>query len=431
MTAALQALTEAYVDRADAAARWKSVADSSGVSRPPSLVIGYVGGDVPVELLTAAGALPIRLWGDPEVDTAPGDLYLGRGLDPAVRSILTLLLAELYGRLDRIVVSRDCEASLRLFYALRELRRVEPSLGLPEAYLVDFLHLPHRTTFLYNRRRLDQFRERLAGWTGSPISDSDLEWAIERHDEQRRLLGEVAGLRRCEPARLSGSEFLAIVGAGTCMPVTTHIEMLTRLLAEMGAAAEPETVSAPEPDSATAARSEAGTAAELDTDAAAGPEADAAGEPEADAAAVVPAARRGTRAFLTGSSHDTPQVYRALEGAGFVVVGEDHDWGDLLFERTVGTPTLDALTERYQYNGPTAQRATVGERARHTAYAAQRCRAQVLIGYARRSDEAPPWDFAAQQSASGLPAAFVEHQSYGQIDLEQLSSLQVAAGEGA
>ena len=415
MTAALQALTEAYADRADAAVRWKSVADSSGVSRPPSLVIGYVGGDVPVELLTAAGALPIRLWGDPEVDTAPGDLYLGRGLDPAVRSILTLLLAERYGRLDRIVVSRDCEASLRLFYALRELRRVEPSLGLPEAYLVDFLHLPHRTTFLYNRRRLDQFRERLVGWTGSPISDSDLEWAIERHDEQRRLLGEVAGLRRSEPARLSGSEFLAIVGAGTCMPVTTHMEMLTRLLAEMGAAAEPETVSAPEPDSATAARSAAGTAA----------------EPEVHAAAVVPAARRGTRAFLTGSSHDTPQVYRALEGAGFVVVGEDHDWGDLLFERTVGTPTLDALTERYQYNGPTAQRATVGERARHTAYAAQRCRAQVLIGYARRSDEAPPWDFAAQQSASGLPAAFVEHQSYGHIDLGQLSSLQVAAGEGA
>ena len=403
MTAALQALTKAYADRADAGARWKSVADSTGVSRPPSLVIGYVGGDVPVELLTAASALPIRLWGDPEVDTAPGDLYLGRGLDPAVRSILTLLLAERYGRLDCIVVSRDCEASLRLFYALRELRRVEPSLGLPEAYLVDFLHLPHRTTFLYNRRRLDQFRERLVGWTGSPISDSDLEWAIERHDEQRRLLGEVAGMRRSEPARLSGSEFLAIAGAGTCMPATTHIEMLTRLLAEMGAAAEPEAGIAAEPEEGS----------------------------RPDSRPLVPAARRGTRAFLTGSSHDTPQVYRALEGAGFVVVGEDHDWGDLLFERTVGTPTLDALTERYQYNGPTAQRATVGERARHAAYAAQRCGAEVLIGYARWSDEAPPWDFAAQQSATGLPAAFVEHQSYGQIDLGQLSSLQVAAGEGA
>lgn len=403
VTAALEALTGAYAGRADAGARWESVAGSPGVPRASSLVIGYVGGDVPVELLTAAGALPIRLWGDPEVDTAPGDLYLGRGLDPAVRSILTLLLAERYGRLDRIVVSRDCEASLRLFYALRELRRVEPSLGLPEAYLVDFLHLPHRTTFLYNRRRLDQLRERLVGWTGRPISDSDLEWAIERHDEQRRLLGEVAGLRRCEPASLSGSEFLAIVGAGTCMPVTAHIEMLVRLLAETGADDEPDSGTAAEPDSGT----------------------------EADVGAVAPAARRGTRAFLTGSSHDTPHVYRALEGAGFVVVGEDHDWGDMLFERTVGTPTLDALTERYQYNGPTAQRATVGERARHTACAARRCRAQVLIGYARRSDEAPPWDFAAQRSRTGLPAVFVEHQSYGQIDLGQLSSLQVVAGEGA
>lgn len=391
MTGALRALTEAYADRAGAAARWREARGRDGDTAAPGLVVGYVGGDVPVELLTAAGALPMRLWGDPTIDTDPGDRYLGRGLDPVARSVLTLMLAGTYGELDRLVVSRDCEASLRLFYAIRELRRIEPALGLPEPYLVDLLHLPHRTTFLYNRRRLDQMRERLGAWTGKPISDSEVATAIELHDEQRRLLEITAGLRRCSPARLSGSEFLSVVGAGTTMPVVDHIELLSRLLADAQGDAH-----------------------------------DGGGAPaQADAGAWL--VLQGTRAFLTGSSHDTLDVYRALEGAAFVVVGEDHDWGDLLFERAVGVPSLDALTERYQYNGPTAQRATVDARAQHTAFAARRCGAEVLIGYARRNDEAPPWDFAAQRNATELPAAFLEHQSYGRIDLAGLSGLQVAA----
>ncbi|RAY16029.1 2-hydroxyacyl-CoA dehydratase [Actinomadura craniellae] len=343
-------LTRIYTDRA-AAARGGPV-------------YGYVGADVPVEQLTAAGVLPVRLWGDPAGDTAPGDRYLGKGLDPVARSVLTRLLAGAYGTLDRVVVSRDCEASLRLFYALRELRRVEPELDLPEPYLVDVLHLPHRTTTRYVRARLEQFRDRLHDWTGTT---ADLPGAIARHDEQRRLLAEAAELRRAVPARLTGTEFLAVAGAGTVLPVTEHLDLLRRLLAE---------------------------AADL---------------PE----------HTGRRIFLTGSGHDTPEVYRALEGAGHLVVGEDHDWGDLLHLRQVGTGTLTALAERYQHNGPTAQRATTRARAAHTAAAARACRAEALVGYARRGDEAPPWDFPAQRAAlPELPAALLERQEYGRIDLE-------------
>ena len=47
--------------------------------------------------------------------------------------MLSRLLDGAYGRLDALVVSRDCEASLRLFYAARDLRRIEPGLGLSEA----------------------------------------------------------------------------------------------------------------------------------------------------------------------------------------------------------------------------------------------------------------------------------------------------------
>lgn len=331
--------------------------------------VGYVGADVPVELITAAGLRPLRLTGKPGEDSARGDRYLGRGVDPVARSILTRILTGAYGPLEAIVVSRDCEASLRLFYALRELHRVEPALGLPPLRLVDVLHLPHHTTTRYVHAKIAQLREWLGRWR--PIGDDDLAAAITAHDTLRRSLARVAALRRAN--RLSGTRFLEVVAATTAVPVTDATALVEDVLA-----ADP---------------------------------------PEVE----------GVRLFLTGSSHDDPAVYATLERNGFLVVGEDHDWGELLFARTCAAPTELALAERYQHNGPSAPRASIRQRAAHTAAAARACDAEVLLSYARVHDDAPPWDFPDQRAATGLPAVLAERQPYGELTSEALAALGVAA----
>ncbi|QFZ24559.1 2-hydroxyacyl-CoA dehydratase [Saccharothrix syringae] len=328
-------------------------------------VIGCVGQDVPVELVTAAGALPVRLAGRPGTDVAAGETYLGRGVDPATLSVLTRLLAGEYGRLDRLLVSRDCEGSLRLFYAVRELRRLEPGLGLPETHLVDVLHLPHWTTTRYVRGRFAELVAVLERWTGTRLTEQRIASAIALHDERRELWRAVSAMRR--DLRLTGVQALAAFGA--VLPVAEHNRLLRQVL-------------------------------------------------ESD-----PDVHAGRRVFLTGSSHDNPDVYRSLEGAGGVVVGEDHDWGDLLAARLVGEPTLAALVERYQYNGPTAARASIAARAAHTARAAVDRGAELVVSYVRRNDDAPPWDFPAQREAlrrHGIPAVLVDRQEYGSIDLAEV-----------
>jgi benzoyl-CoA reductase/2-hydroxyglutaryl-CoA dehydratase subunit BcrC/BadD/HgdB len=328
-------------------------------------VIAYVGHDVPVELVTAAGAVPVRLAGQPGTDVTVGETYLGPGVDRWARSVLTRLLAGEYGPLDRLLVARDCEASLRLFYAIRELRRVDPSSTLPETYLVDLLHLPHWTTTRYNRVRVAELVTVLARWTGARLTPDAIAAAITLHDERRRLLRAVSALRRSDPPRLTGVQALAAYGA--VLPVEEHIQLLREL--------EGATVDG------------------------------------------------RTRVFLTGSAHDTADVYRGVEEAGHVVVGEDHDWGDLQAIRSVGEPTLDALVERYQYNGPTAARASIVDRAAHTARAAVECGADIVVSYVRAGDDAPPWDFPAQAEALravGVPAVLVDRQEYGTIDLTSL-----------
>jgi benzoyl-CoA reductase/2-hydroxyglutaryl-CoA dehydratase subunit BcrC/BadD/HgdB len=343
------------------------------LSAPAELpAVGYVGADVPVELITAAGLLPLRLAGKPGEDSTLGERYLGRGVDPVARSILTRILTADYGPLEAIVVSRDCEASLRLFYALRELHRVEPERRLPPVRLVDVLHLPHHTTTRYVHAKIAGLREWLGRWR--PIGDDDLAAAITAHDALRRALGRVAALRRVN--RLSGTRFLEVVAATTALPVTAATALVDRLLA-----ADPPEVG-------------------------------------------------GVRLFLTGSSHDDPAVYKTLEDNGFVVAGEDHDWGELLFARTCAAPTELALAERYQHNGPSAPRASIRQRAAHTAAAARACDAEVLLSYARVHDDAPPWDFPAQRDATGLRAVLAERQPYGRLTEDALAALLPVGAAG-
>ncbi|MEV6442616.1 2-hydroxyacyl-CoA dehydratase family protein [Amycolatopsis sp. NPDC051716] len=335
------------------------------MSAPELPAAGYVGADVPVELITAAGLRPLRLAGKPGEDSTLGDRYLGRGVDPVARSILTRILTGDYGPLEAVVVSRDCEASLRLFYALRELHRVEPGLRLPPVRLVDVLHLPHHTTTRYVHAKIAQLREWLGQWRR--IGDDDLAAAITAHDTLRRSLGRAAALRRAN--RLSGTRFLEVVAATTAVPVEEAIALVEDVLAVDSAQVE------------------------------------------------------GVRLFLTGSSHDTPGVYETLERNGFFIVGEDHDWGELLFARTCAAPTELALAERYQHNGPAAPRASIRQRAAHTAAAARACGAEILFSYARVHDDAPPWDFPEQRAATGLRAVLAERQPYGELTSEALAAL--------
>ncbi|MFC4003826.1 2-hydroxyacyl-CoA dehydratase [Prauserella oleivorans] len=337
-------------------------------SRP---VIGYVGADVPVELLTAAGAHPVRLTGAPGSPSTAGDRYLGTGLDPVARSVLTRLLDGEYGHLDGLVVSRDCEASSRLFYAIRELKRIDPATPLPPVQLVDVLHLPHRTTTRYVDAKFAELRATLETWAGRQITDDDLAEAIEAHNRLRGLLRRLGELRRSSPALLTGTQALSVVAATTRRPVREACALVEELLA--------------------------------DTSALSG--------------------KDGLRVFLTGSGHDEPGVYSALEEAGLVIVGEDHDWGDRLFDRDVTAPTMLALAERYQHNGPAAPRASIRQRARYTAEAARACTAEALVSYARVHDDAPPWDFPAQRELCGLPSVLLERQPYGGLTEDALAAV--------
>lgn len=337
-------------------------------------VVGYVGHDVPAPMIHAAGLLPIRLSGNPARPSDEADRYLGIGLDPAARALLAALLRGDHAWCDHLVLTQDCHAHLQLFYALREIQRVEPRAHLPEPYFLDLLHLPHRTSARYNTHRLADFARTLGAWGGRDVDTAAMNRSIGLYRADAEATRRVLAARREIPAELTGSAALAVVGARERMPIEEHHVLVRELLASVGLATG------------------------------AGPRT----EP----------ARTGTRVFLTGSSHDHPALYDELEAAGIVIVGEDHDWGELLVEEDIptGRHPLTALVEHHQYGPTGSPRARIADRARRTRDGALRGRADIVVSAVRAGDDAPLWDFAAQREAlrpHAIPAVLVRNLPYG------------------
>jgi benzoyl-CoA reductase/2-hydroxyglutaryl-CoA dehydratase subunit BcrC/BadD/HgdB len=318
-----------------------------------SMRVGVVGAAVPSELVLAAGLEPVRISGRARA-TPQVDAYGFEELDPPTAAVLEQLLEPGHG-FDFVLIGADTHAQTVLFRSLRELQRVEPIASVPPFALLDLLHLPHRTSSRYNRGQLLRIGERLGTWAGVEVTASRVRVAVTRTNTTRRLFAELARLRRVRPARVTGADALRLIGqALVCTP-----EPVQRRLQEMLA----------EKDSL----------------------------PRLD----------GKRVYLTGSGHEDDSVYEAIEGRGYVVVGEDHPHGELAFAGAVVDTRnpVDGLVEHYQHSSlPT--RMPSRQRAALVARAARAAGADLVACFTHPYDAATPWDLPAIRDAltrDGLP----------------------------
>ena len=86
-------------------------------------LIGYVGHDIPVELMLAADALPIAIQGRAGHATPNADRYLEPTFLPAIRSIAEQWLSGELDELEAVVFTRSDDSAQRLYYYLCELQR--------------------------------------------------------------------------------------------------------------------------------------------------------------------------------------------------------------------------------------------------------------------------------------------------------------------
>jgi len=159
--------------------------------------IGYVGNDVPVALILAAGALPVRVRGNAGFETPGVDRFIESSFAPELRVIADQWLRGMLDHLQAVVFARADDSGQRLYYYLCELQR-RGLCGGPRALLYDVAGLARGASFEHT---LESTRQ-LAADLGS--SNTALAGARQRVRRREELLRAVQS-RRLLPAPLGGN----------------------------------------------------------------------------------------------------------------------------------------------------------------------------------------------------------------------------------
>lgn len=336
-------------------------------------VIGIVGGDVPAQLVRAAGGLPSRLTGSwtGALDAGAADL-LG-----AADAVVVRLLADVRDgrvRCDGLVVCADSQAHVRLFSVLRS---TAPTLPL---HLLDKPRTSSPAARRFARFQLRRLASFVSGLSGREPDAAALAVAARDERELAAALERLRDRRIAVPPRCSGSIALeACLEAGRLDPAAA----IARL---------------------DAARSD------------------------------VPAA--AVRVHLTGSDHPDATLYRVLEEHGCVVVSEDHGTGDGAWLGAAADAAdaadldeaIDRLVELHAARVGGSATASSAQRAELTLQAALRSSAQVVAGVVRELDEAPAWDVpdqSARLGEAGIPLRMRTRVRAG----EEVAAARALAGE--
>ena len=257
--------------------------------------LGYFCSYVPEEIITAAGAIPFRLFGTRE-DISLADTHLQSYCCSLVRGGLEDALA---GRLDFLngaVFPHTCDSIQRL----SDIWRL--NVGMDTHFDVVLpVKLTTESARSYMIAVLKNFRSELEDGFGLKITDEALHKAIQTHNRIRERLGAIYAYKSRNPDQLAASDMYSILKASMIMDRDVLVDQLGDLQADLAATGERSSASARK------------------------------------------------RILLTGGICNHPDIYNLIEDAGGDVVWDDLCTGTRYFEGLVdetGDP-VEAIADRY------------------------------------------------------------------------------------
>lgn len=174
-------------------------------ARDGARVIGYLGNDVPVALILAANALPVRLRGLAGKPTPNADRFLESSFTPESRAIAEQWITGELDFLAAVVLPRTDDAAQRLYYYLCELQRRGVCAG-PKPVLYDVANIGRESSLAYTRESTRRLIAELDADTAA------LPAATRRVAARETLLADLRRRRLASPP-IAGSDAWRLAGA--------------------------------------------------------------------------------------------------------------------------------------------------------------------------------------------------------------------------
>ncbi len=190
-------------------------------------VIGYLTALGPVEILTAAGVVPLRLKGSVSEPITKADAYMETIVCPFIRNVFDAALKGKFDYLDGMVMPHQCDSTDRTNNEWRY------NLGLPYFHFLNVPHLTDDSSVDFFKSVLGVFIKSLETFTGREITASALTSAIAAHNENRRAMRALYDLRKTNPPLISGSEMMKVLVAAMSLPVDESTSLVKSVTEEV------------------------------------------------------------------------------------------------------------------------------------------------------------------------------------------------------
>jgi hypothetical protein len=164
------------------------LADPLALARQADFAIGYVGLDIPEDILAAPGLYAAHLPWVPGRKTPGADKWLEESFPGWARSMVEDWLAGEFDFLRFVVFSRGDDTSQRLYYYLCELRRRGIVAG-PEPLIFDIAHIRKASSLEWTIAAVRQLAQELG------LDEAALQAGIETANRRRAVLQELAANR--------------------------------------------------------------------------------------------------------------------------------------------------------------------------------------------------------------------------------------------
>ncbi len=182
----------------------------------------------PVELIHAAGMLPVGLCGAGDrLDIQHADARFGSFICSIVKTTLEMGLTGHLEPFDGFLFSSICDSARNLCFVIKR--------NFPQMY-VDFIHLPHNpcspaaAQFLAEEYR--RILTELECLGTCKVSDDALHRSIDLYNRNRAVIRELYRLRTCHPQQVPTCELYQAIRTGNFLPVDKHTTQLEAALTE-------------------------------------------------------------------------------------------------------------------------------------------------------------------------------------------------------
>lgn len=190
-------------------------------------IMGYISALGPLEVIAAAGLIPVRMRGYVNEPITKADTQMEAIVCPFVRNVFDSALKGRYDYIDGLVIPHTCD-SLSRTYDIWSY-----NLHFPYSHFLNVPHVTDGPSLEFFKEVLSTFLKSLEKFTGNKVSDERLTQAVKAYNRDRETMRQLYELRKSDPPLISGVEMMKVLIAAMSLPVEESTELICSVMDEI------------------------------------------------------------------------------------------------------------------------------------------------------------------------------------------------------